>query len=177
MWRHQTWDVGYKETALLRQWEEQPQAAIHSQHRSTEDDLKILLRILSILPTIPSLINTCDWVTYTWSSLYTDQVRTATDCRVFWQSSFSIGSAPCNSYLPCGTLFLRTWEYRLSGATISHHRRITIRGVLQGLVVRWANLVYTYLRDEHWRQIYLDALAWLCQEVESHDEMRREWVS
>jgi len=49
MWQQKTWDVGYKETALLRQWQEQAQAAIHSPHRSTKDDLKILLRILSII--------------------------------------------------------------------------------------------------------------------------------
>jgi len=104
--------------------------------QSTEDDLKILLRILSISTyIISSLINTRDWAFYVWTSLHTCRVRTSTDCRVLRQSSLSVGKGPFNPHLPGGFTFLRTREYRLAGVQILDLRRFTIRGVFRGVVV------------------------------------------
>jgi len=47
------------------------------------------------------------------------------------------------------------------------NRRITIRGVFRGLVVRRQGLVYIYRGDGLWYRFRLAALATQVQEVES----------
>jgi len=112
----------------------QQQSAVNSQN--TEDDLKILLRILSILYSkITSLINTRDWALYAWTSLHTCRVCTATESQVFQQSSFPIGKGPFNPHLLGGFSCLQVQEYRIPGAEISEHRRTTVQGIFQGVVI------------------------------------------
>jgi len=143
--------------------------------QSTEDDLKLFLTILSIFTYISSsLINTCDWAFYVWTSLHTCRVRTSTDCRVSRQSFLSVGRSPFNPQLLGGFTFLPTLEYRLPCAQILHHRRITIRGVSQRVVVRRRNLIFVYLGDVLWRRFYLAALVSRGQEVGFLEETRRE---
>jgi len=76
----------YKETALSQ--EEGKASSQKHLTQSTEDDLKLFLRILSIFTyIISSLINTCDCALYVWTLLHTCRVRSSTDCRVCQQSS------------------------------------------------------------------------------------------
>jgi len=109
--------------------------AILSQQRSTEDDLKILLRILSTNFTIASLIHLRDYALYACTPVDIVPICTATSCRTLLQPSLQFGRAPFNSHLPSGFLFLQTQEYRLPGAKVYQHRRITIRGIFRGVVV------------------------------------------
>jgi len=123
----------YKETALSREEGKEASSEKHST-QSTEDDLKILLRILSII-TITSLIHIRDYPLYAWTQVHTIRVHTATSCRDFWQSALQFGRAPFNPHLPSGFKFLRTRWHRLPGAEISGYRPITIRGIFRGVVV------------------------------------------
>jgi len=123
---------------------------------------------------ITSLINTRDWVLYSWTSLYTCPVCTATKSRVFRQSSFSIGRAPVNPYVPGGFSFLRVQEYLVSGTTMCQHRHTTIQVIFQGLVIRRRSLIILYLGDSSWRSFDLKVLASQGQEVEFQKETRRE---
>jgi hypothetical protein len=121
-------------------------------NQKTEDDLKILLRILSIITTITSLIHLRDQVVYVWTTLDTIRIRSPTSCRVIWKFAYSIGRSTYNPHLPGGFSFLSTREYRVSGVTVSEHRCTTIRGVGRRVVVHWGSLVYIYLVDGQWRR-------------------------
>ena len=130
--------------------------------QNTEEDLKILLRILSdTLFTISSqdLLSTRDYALYAWTQIHTIRVRTATSCRVVRQPSLQFGRAVFTPHLSSGVSILRTGEYRLPGVEVSSHRFITIRGVFRGVVVQRRNAVYVYLGDGLWRRYYLEALA------------------
>ena len=115
--------------------------------QNTEDDLKILLRILSIYlsiylsiieiaATISSLINLRDYPLYAWTQTNTIRIRTLAGCRVVWRSSVQFARAPFNPHLQGGLSFCTAREHRLSGATVSEYRLVTIRGVFRGPVVR-----------------------------------------
>jgi len=141
-----------------------------STFQNTEEDLKILLRILSItLLNISSyeLLSTRDYAFYAWTQIHTIRVRNHSSCRVIRQSSLQFGRAAFNPHLSSGVTILRTREYRLSGAEVSSHRAITIRGVFRGLVVLRGNAVYIYRGDGLWYRYRLAALATTVQEVES----------
>jgi hypothetical protein len=73
-------------------------------NQNTKDNLKILLRILSIT-NISSLLSTPDGATYARRLIDSTRVRTATGCRVFRQSSFRICQEPFNKHLLCGISF------------------------------------------------------------------------
>jgi len=138
--------------------------------QNTEEDLKILLRILSItLFKISSqdILSTRDYAFYAWTQIHTIRVRTATSCRVIRQSSLQFGRASFNPHLSSGVTLLRTREYRLPGAAVSSHQAITLRGVFRGLVVQRRNAVYIYRGDGLWYRYRLVALATQVQEVES----------
>ena len=94
----------YKETALSRDKGKEASCEKHST-QSTEDDLKILFRIISII-TITSLIHIRDYPLYAWTQIHTIRVHNATSCRDFRQSSLQFGRAPLNPHLPSGFTFL-----------------------------------------------------------------------
>jgi len=146
----------------------QATTAILSQHRSTEDNLKILLRILSIIYfMITSLNHIHDYAFYAWTQVDTIRVCTSIDSQTFRQSSLQFGWAPFNPHLPSGFTFLRPREYRQSGIEISQYRRITIRGVFWGVVVWQRGEIYIYRGDELWYRFREVVLATQVQEVES----------
>jgi len=159
---------------LHLQWEEkyQQQSTVNSQN--TEDDLKILLRILSIFHTLTSLINTRDWAFYAWTLLHTCLVCTATENRVFLQSSYSIGRGWFNQHPPGGFSFLRVREYRVPSAAIWEHQRISVRAMFWVLVVWRRGFSFFYLGDGNWRRYDLEALARRGEEAEFQEEIRRE---
>jgi len=80
------------------------------------------------------------------------------DCQELQQSPLAVGRAQFNPHLQSGFSYLRTREYRVPGAEISQQRRITIRGVFQGVVVQLGGLVYVYIGDGHWRRFDTVAL-------------------
>jgi len=138
--------------------------------QNTEEDLKILLRILSItLFKISSqdLLSTRDYAFYAWTQIHTIRVRTASSCRIIRQPALQFGRAAFNPHLSSGVTFLQTREYRLPGAEISSHRAITIRRVFRWLVVQRGTTVYIYGGDGLWYCYRLVALASQVQEVES----------
>jgi hypothetical protein len=121
--------------------------------QNTEDDLKILLRILSkLLYIISSLIHLRDQAVYVWTTLDTIQILSATDSGVFRRFADAIGRSASNSHLPCSFSFLSTWQYWLRGVEVSEHRRITIWGVGRRVADRWGCLVFIYLGDGNWRR-------------------------
>jgi hypothetical protein len=123
-------------------------------NQNTEDDLKILLRILSILLflTITSLIYLRDQAVYVWTTLDTIRIRSATDCRVIWRFAYSVGRSTPNPHLPSGFSFLLTRQYQLPGVEVSEHRRTTIRGVGRRVAFQRGSLVYIYISDGNWRR-------------------------
>jgi len=84
VWQQKAWDVGYKDTALPWQWENHAQAAIHSQHRRTEDDLEILSRILLYQTQfkITSLLHTPDFAPDAWIQYVTMWICTREGRRI-----------------------------------------------------------------------------------------------
>jgi hypothetical protein len=153
--------------------EYQQQSPVNSQN--TEDDLNILLKILSIPNSIiTSLINLCEWPLYAWTSLYTCRIRTATESRLVRQSSCSIGRGAFNPHLESGFSFLRVREHRVPGAQISEYRETTIRGIFRGVVIRRRSLIYLHTGDDCWKRYDLEAFARLGREVECQKETRRE---
>jgi len=111
----QTLEDNYKAMALFRQREDKLKQQSTFNIQNTEDDLKILLRILSIKTfpiTSTALIHCRDYALYAWSQIYTIQVRTATSSQTLWQPSLQFGRASFNPHLPSGFTFLRTQEYR-----------------------------------------------------------------
>jgi hypothetical protein len=128
--------------------EYQQQSTVNSQN--TEDDLKILLRILSI--TITSLIHLRDQAVYVWTTLDTIRIRSAEECRVIRRFNYSIGRSTFNPHLPIGFSFLSTQRHRLFGTTVHQHRRVTIRGVGRRVAFRRGDLVYIYIGDGSWRR-------------------------
>jgi len=77
--------------------------------QNTEDNLKILLRILSQnkLPiTSTSIIHLCDYTLYAWTQIDPIRVRTANGSGTFRRSSLQFGKAPFNPHLPGGYTFL-----------------------------------------------------------------------
>jgi len=75
----------------------------------TEDDLKILPRILSIKTlTITCIIHLRDHALYAWTQVHSIRVRTATSCRDFRQFSLQFTRAPFNPHWPSGLSFLWT---------------------------------------------------------------------
>ena len=130
--------------------------------QNTEEDLEILLRILSItLFKISSheIVSTRDYAFYAWTQIHTIRVRTTSNCRVIRQPSLQFGRATYNPHLSSGVTFLRTREYRLPGVEISSHGAVTIRGVFRGVVIQRADAVYVHLGDGCWRRYRLAALA------------------
>ena len=106
----------------------QQQSTVNNQN--TEDDLLILLRILSITNfTITSLLSLGDLAYYVWTSSNTIRVCFATSCRNLRQSSLRIPGAPPIPYLSNRWLFLRTRWYQLPGAEVSQHRVVTLRRI------------------------------------------------
>ena len=141
-------------------------------YKNTEDDLKILLRILSIyLPNITSLIHTRDWALYAWTSLYTCRIRTAEESREFRQIDFRIGRAAFNPHLRCGLAFLSERRDSLPGVEIYQHRTFTIRGIFRGVVVRRGNLVFVYIGDGNWHRFKLDVLEQLAVDRQLDEEI------
>ena len=141
---------------------------------NTEDDLKILLRILSIylvLPeivaTISSLINLRDHPVYTWSRVYTFQIRSASDSRVVRQSSIEFTQAQFNPHLPSGFSFRTTRDHRLPGVTVHEHRIVTIQGIFRGPVVRRGGVIYIYRGQGLWYRFRSGVLVEQEREVES----------
>ena len=161
VWQHNIWDVGYKETALLRQWEEHAQAAIHSQHRSTEDDRKILLRILSIKNfIISSLIHLRDYALFAWTQVDTISVCTTEASQTFQRTYCSSGRASFNPHILSGLAFHHLYWYQLPCTLILMYRVITHRRVSRGLVVSGGGLVYGfYVATGDWSQIDPRALG------------------
>jgi len=139
--------------------------------QNTEEDLKILLRILSILNLFnissQDLLHTRDYAFYAWTQIHTIRIRDHSSCRIIRQPSIQFGRAAFNPHLSSGVTILRTREYRLPGVEVSSHRAITIRGVFRGLVVQRRNAVYIYRGDGLWYRYRLVALASQVQEVES----------
>jgi hypothetical protein len=121
----QTLEGDYKDMALLWQREEELKQQSTVNNQNTKDDLKILLRILSI-SNISTLIHVRDQAVYVWSTLDTIQIRSAENCQVIRRFAFSVGRSTPNPHLPSGFSFLLTREYRLFGVEESEHRRITI---------------------------------------------------
>jgi hypothetical protein len=121
-------------------------------NQNTEDDLKLLLRNLSITYIITSLIHLRDQAIYVWTTLDTIRIRTSEDCRVVRKFAYSIGRSTPNPDLPSGFSFLSTREYRVPGATVSEHRCTTIGGVGKRVAFRRGSLIYIYLADGHWRR-------------------------
>jgi len=137
--------------------------------QNTEEDLKILLRILSITIfkiSSQDLLSTRDYALYAWTQIHKVRVRTASNCRVIRQSSVQFGRATFNPHLSSGVTILRTREYRLPGAEVSSHRTITLRGVFRRLAIQRRNAVYIYLGDGLWYRYRLVTLAAQVQEVE-----------
>ena len=143
--------------------------------QSTEDDLEILSRILSIFTIInSSLINTRDWAFYVWTSLHTCRVHTAPDSQIFGQFTLSVRRGPFNPHLLADFTFLPTREDQLPSAQISEYLCVAIRGVFRGFFVRRRRLIFVYLGDGHWRRFELAALARRGQEVEFREETKRQ---
>jgi len=115
--------------------------------QNTEEDLKILLRILCItLFKISSqdLLSTRDYSLYAWTQIHPIRVRTASSCQVVRQPSLQFRRGTFNPHLSSGVTFLRTREYGLPGAEIASHRTITIRGIFRGVVIQRRDAVYIY---------------------------------
>jgi hypothetical protein len=121
-------------------------------NQSTEDDLKILLRILSITTNITSLIHLRDQAVYVWTTLDTIRIRSAMSCRVIRKFTYSVGRSTFNPHLPNCFSFLSTREYRVPGVEVSEHRCTTIQGVGRRVVTRRGDLVCLYLGDGQWRR-------------------------
>jgi len=104
-------DIGYKETALLPQWDKGPQTAIHSQHRSTEKTiLKYYLEFYCItLFTITSLIHLHDQTLYIWSQIDTISIRNYEEHRTLWQSHFATGWS-CLTHISAVVLCFAHWN-------------------------------------------------------------------
>jgi hypothetical protein len=85
-------------------------------------------------------------------------------------------------------VFLSTQEYRLPGAEMSQHWRLTHRGILRGVVTQRRDLIFVYIGDSCWHRYVLEALEAAAlelaardesalaqgQEVESEDKTRRD---
>ena len=157
------WTIkGYNESALV-----EGIGAISKQisfQKNTEDDVKILSRILSTF-TSTSLIHIRDCAMNGWTALYTSRVHTAEAGRDFRQSGFRVGRAPFNSQLRCGLSFLSTREYRLPGAEISQQRLFTLQGIFRRVVVRRRDLMFVYNRDGNWHRCNLNELETLSLEL------------
>jgi hypothetical protein len=135
---------------------------------NTEDNLKILLRIPSIIKlTITSFIHLLDWATYIWSTLDTVRICSATSFHIFQTTTFSVGRSTFNPHLPSGFSFLQTQEYRLPGVEVFDHRQTTIRGVGRRVVARWGSLIFLSEGDRLWRRFNLGSSCETVQEIES----------
>jgi len=143
----------YKEMTSCRgKKRHQQQSTVNSQN--TEDNLKILLRILSIkkLSIISTLIHLRDQAVYVWTTFDTIRIRSATSSQVIRKFAYSIGRSTFNPHLPNGFSFLSTREYRLPGVEVSEHRRVTLRGVGRRVAFRRGSLVYIYIGDRLWKR-------------------------
>jgi hypothetical protein len=120
---------------------------------NTEDDLKILLRIQSIIIlNITSLNHLGEKAVYVCTTHGTIRIRSATDCRVIRKFAFSIGRSTSNTHLLSGISFLSTWEYQVPGVEVSKYRCTAIRRVGRSVAVRRGSLVYIYIGDRQLRR-------------------------
>jgi len=166
----------YKEAVMLRRnWTKE--AVINSQHRSTEDDLKIWISTLSTLKTnftITTLIQLRDQATYVWLTLATIRICTATGCGIIQTVTCSTGQAMFNRHLRSDFLILRTWKYRLPGAEVLEHQGTTIVGVGRRVVARQGSVIFLSIGDRLWRRLELRRSCSTVQEVESWEKTRSE---
>jgi hypothetical protein len=149
------WHCSCNEKNKLKQ-----QSTVNNQN--TKDDLKILLRILSITTNITTLIHLGDQAVYVWMTLDTIRIRSPEDCRVIQQFAYSVGRSTFNPHLPSGFSFLSTREYQLPGAEVSEHQRTTIRGVGRKVAIRRGSLVFIYLGDGTWKRFDFGH-SWNCE--------------
>ena len=147
------WHCSSNEKNKLKQ-----QSAVNIQN--TEDDLKILLRILSINTfTITSLIHLRDYTSYAWTQVDTISVRTPEERQTFRRSYCSTGRARFNPHLPCGVAFCHQYQYRLPSTSIHIYKVITLRRIFRRLVASRGGLVVGFEEATgNWSQIDSRAL-------------------
>jgi len=152
----QTLKDDYKEMALLRQWEEQAQAAIpsqHSEHRRQSQNI-IQNSIYETLSKITSLIHLRDYALYAWAQGDTIPVCTPEECRTFGQLYCSTGRASFNPDIAHGVAFCHQHWYQLPSTSICVNRVITIQRVLWRLAFPGRGLIFGIKEDTRtWSRI------------------------
>jgi hypothetical protein len=136
-------------------------------NQNTEDDLKLLLRILYMTTNISTLIHLCDQATYVWLTLLKVRIHSGTNCCTIRRVTLLPGRSVFNPHIPHGFSFLRTREYRSPGLEISEHWVCTIRGVGRRVVARQGSSIFLYEGDSLWRCFDLGYSCRTVQEVES----------
>jgi hypothetical protein len=137
-------------------------------NQNTEDNLRILLRILSITKSSKSttIVHHCDQATYVWSILETIRTRTSTDCRVVQGVTLSVRLRWFDIHIPRGYSCLWTQQYRIPGAEAFEHRHITIRGVGRRVIAWRGSLIFHLLRAGFWTRLDLGRSCRIGQEGE-----------
>jgi len=157
MWQHKTWDVGHQETAVPRRWVKHAQPAIQSQHRSTEDDLKILFRILFYLTLfkITSLLCNHDFVLYAWTQIDTIWICTAEERWILWRLYVHFRWGKFNPYLPSGSSLLTLLRNLLPWTLILIYQDTTIWRVFQPGFISRRGVVYEQDGNINgWRRVF-----------------------
>jgi len=119
-----------------------------NQHRSTEDDLKILLRILSVA-NITSLIHTRHWPIYAWTLIYTSRVRTATSFESFGNLLFELAkhhlpTPKLRFFVSVNSRLSNTWCRDIPMLVLYHSRNFPRSGYMTGrtnLSLHWTQSV------------------------------------
>jgi len=136
------------------------QSTVNSQN--TADDLKILLRILSIINIfiISSIIHLCDYALYAWTLVDTISIRTPQARRTFRRTHCSSGWASFDRHISSGLACCHLYRYRLPWTSIHIYRDISLRRIFRRSVVSGTGIIYGFEESTgNWSQIDLHALG------------------
>jgi len=168
VWAYWTLEDNCEGTALLQQWERSSSSNLQSTIRYTEDDLKILSRILSTNTfKIPPLIHLCDEAWYFWKQSDTLEISTSEERQTLWCCYFEIGQVLFEPHFSHYLSNRGIHRYWLPGTLGFVYRVVTFWRIF--LKVRIYNYWYS-LRQEP------DSANWLSVDLVALDRRSRGWV-
>jgi len=124
----QTWteDPIIKSSHCPRQWKESSSSSNPQSDITSEEHLKILLRILSTFK-ITSLFSLREFALYEFVETNTFSVRTTEGRRTFQRSHTVLQRAGFNPHLPRAFILSDYRRFRIWSAQVHHYRCITLR--------------------------------------------------
>jgi hypothetical protein len=128
-YRRQAWpeELIIKSSHRPRRWKEPSSSSNPQSDITSEEHLKILLRIVST--TITSLFSLREYALHEWEQIDYFSIRTSTTCRNYRRSHIVLQRAGFNPHLPAPTVVSDYKRYRVRGAQVHHYRTVTLRRV------------------------------------------------